>query len=598
VKRVRGKNVLWLYMIGTLLVSLAATISISYASPDPVVSISPLNKIANPYPDPLGEPTVQVRIASAPPGVAGWEIKLKWDVTLTEWPPTVTPGNFLSNGTTIPVSDIAIYTDYGGGFIQLTQAVTNNITTPLTSGNLVSIKFRVKTTGITTLHLYDTKVWTVDFKTGQITLLTHTTADGLLFTTKPVASFDIWPKRYVFESENLDYQTWSTWWELESYTPLTQTTDKYVTGGMTSRIKKVYVPGDANKTLTFDATASFDPDNVIDPTPGPIGTFMWDFGDGTPAQYGNVTTHNFTAYRQLPYSVTLTVQDDDFETYSETQTVLVYRDLVVIDIWPSMDWQDSLNLDVFHGQMNPYDGFPDMVPLVTVADLGSMPETFTIQLFADKDLTTIGDEYVLYPDVRTRTLFPGVGSGWSLWYVWDLRAPGQGGSGWPQVGGWAGVGHGKSLEDIGEYTLTAEATLSDTNTANNVLQQTVNIHARAEVTEFNVPSKKYSISKNGATFDLSATLKNMEPSSVTNEIVYAKVVYEIADAAGNLRVFKTSTWALDNGQKSGWIHTYWFLTLADVGVYDITVYSEFGWDGVNFPFIGTQATTITVVITE
>jgi hypothetical protein len=588
-------------MAGMLLVSLAATIGTSHASPDPVISISPSKKLANPP----SAASVQVRIATAPPGVAGWEIKLKWDVTITEWPPEVSPGNFLSNGGTIPVSDVAIYTDYGAGFIQLTQAVTKNLTTPLTSGALANIVFTMKKTGITTLHLYDTKVWTVDFTTGQVTLLPHTTVDGLLFTTYPVASFDIWPKRYVFESESLDYQSWRYWWEIESNTPLTQTTDNYVTGGMTSRIKKVYVPGDVNKTLTFDATASFDPDNLVpglpgyDPIPGHIVSFVWDFGDGSLTQYGNVVTHNFTAYRQNPYEVTLTVQDDDGEIYSETQTVLVYRDLVVIDIWPSMDWQDSLNLDVFHGQMNPYDGYPDMTPLVTVADLGSMPETFTIQLFADKDLTTIGDEFVLYPDTRTRTLFPGVGSGWSLWYLWDLRAPGQGGSGWPHVFGGQGMGQiGPTLNDIGEYTLTAVVTLTDNNLANNVLQQTVRIHARAEVTEFNVPYKKYSISKNGATFDLSAHVKNMEPSTGTHEIVYAKIVYEITDAAGNILKFTTDAVALDNTEKSPWIHTPWALTPADVGVYDITAYSQFGWDGVNFPFIGTVANTITVVVSE
>ncbi|MGO4956995.1 PKD domain-containing protein [Luteococcus sp. Sow4_B9] len=64
-------------------------------------------------------------------------------------------------------------------------------------------------------------------------------------------------------------------------------------------------------TCTFDASGSTDPDGVV-------GSWTWDFGDGTRAQ-GRTATRTFTA--QQPQQVTLTVTDDQQATASTTQTV-------------------------------------------------------------------------------------------------------------------------------------------------------------------------------------------------------------------------------------------------------------------------------------
>ncbi len=63
-----------------------------------------------------------------------------------------------------------------------------------------------------------------------------------------------------------------------------------------------------NETITFDASASFDPD-------GNITLYEWDFGDDTTATYiegvnlTDVTTHTYTSIGN--YSVTLNVTDND-----------------------------------------------------------------------------------------------------------------------------------------------------------------------------------------------------------------------------------------------------------------------------------------------
>ena len=62
--------------------------------------------------------------------------------------------------------------------------------------------------------------------------------------------------------------------------------------------------------LTFDASASRDPDNDIGPTSG-IANYTWDFGDGSPLFVTNetITTHTYTTNRT--YVVNLTVTDYD-----------------------------------------------------------------------------------------------------------------------------------------------------------------------------------------------------------------------------------------------------------------------------------------------
>jgi PKD repeat protein len=71
---------------------------------------------------------------------------------------------------------------------------------------------------------------------------------------------------------------------------------------------------EANQIVTFDASASYDPD-------GSIISYTWDFGDGTPPITENdpITYHTYTSYGD--YTVKLTVTDNDGLT-GQTETTI------------------------------------------------------------------------------------------------------------------------------------------------------------------------------------------------------------------------------------------------------------------------------------
>lgn len=67
-------------------------------------------------------------------------------------------------------------------------------------------------------------------------------------------------------------------------------------------------------TVTFDGTGSYDPD-------GTIVSYLWEFGDGTPAAGGAVTSHAFAS--AATYTVRLVVSDNDDASDADTLTVTV-----------------------------------------------------------------------------------------------------------------------------------------------------------------------------------------------------------------------------------------------------------------------------------
>ena len=71
--------------------------------------------------------------------------------------------------------------------------------------------------------------------------------------------------------------------------------------------------GETPLNVSFDATASSDPDGTID-------SYDWAFGDGSTG-YGITTSHQYTS--ASTYTVTLTVTDDDGDTDTATVTITV-----------------------------------------------------------------------------------------------------------------------------------------------------------------------------------------------------------------------------------------------------------------------------------
>ena len=73
--------------------------------------------------------------------------------------------------------------------------------------------------------------------------------------------------------------------------------------------------GHSPLTVSFDASASYDPD-------GSIVSYQWTFGDGTNGT-GVTISHTYTTTINRTYSVTLTVTDDNGAQATDTHTVSV-----------------------------------------------------------------------------------------------------------------------------------------------------------------------------------------------------------------------------------------------------------------------------------
>lgn len=458
--------------------------------------------------------------------VAAWEFKITWDLDLTEFPPVTTEGLFLKPAPTYfkEVPSILYKNVLVGCFMTEPGNKTGN-------GSLASITFKVRddNSGSSVLNIYDTKLF--DSYGNQYD---HIATDGSFYTTNPKVIF--------------------------SWTPAAP------------------IPG---QVVTFDGTASYDPDG------GEILYYLWDFGDGSdPDDTGPVVTHTYANYRNEPYHVSLTVMDDDYEVWYLVKDLRIWRDLQIVTIWPSIDWQDSTNYDVFHGQLNPYDAYPDYDILVTVVNLGTIRETYDIVLYADLDTSVIGDEISFADQGYTHALNPDTGSGWALYYLWDIRYPSQ----FPTSQTW---GLGPELRDPGLYTLTAVLTCpGDQDLSNNILQQQVYIHARAEPQAVTVGTRNLKL-KHSTSVTFSGKVQNKEATSWNIDGVWARLAFDIINPMGEVTTLRTAAVYLLNGESSNKMYaTLEGLSLADVGTWEVVAYSEFGWDGTHYPFMGLEPKTI------
>ena len=129
-----------------------------------------------------------------------------------------------------------------------------------------------------------------------------------------------------------------------------------------------------DETVTFDASASADPD-------GTIVSYSWDFGDDTTEVYEDenltaTTTHTYTAAGT--YAVTLTVTDNDDLNYTATTDVtVILHDIAITNVTASPS-------TVKIGELVSIN--------VTVVNEGTENETFNVTVYYNN--TVIGAQFI------------------------------------------------------------------------------------------------------------------------------------------------------------------------------------------------------------
>jgi hypothetical protein len=307
--------------------------------------------------------------------LSAWELKLGFNpVVLALDAADVVQGPFLS---AVGTTDFNV--DVQAGYVQVGCALSEDVTAS-GSGTLATISFLVLPNypGVSNLTLFDTYLYNSTL--GEIA---HTTADGE-FTATLVPNFN-WTPEYPI----------------------------------------------ANETVTFNATESFSGLGLA------ITDYSWDFGDGS-AGTGVIVDHTYAAYRKEPYIVNLTVTDETARQVSLAQELLIYREVVVADIWLTDQATEYTFTEVVQGEEIMY---PPYGIVVTAANFGTQTENFNVTLTfsAPTDLVGYGDFGPANTTYNT-TLDAGTGSGFSLWYDWEPTDP-EG-----------------NLLPAGTYTFTATAT--------------------------------------------------------------------------------------------------------------------------------------------
>jgi len=536
VNRVRGKRLISTSLVLALFLSLA-TINMAQAT-TPTIYVDPASPSA-PIPVPGQTYTIYIKVSGAPK-VSGWEFKLRWNFGVLKFPPTVTEGTFLKN----PGWDTEFrkFMPMTLGYIEIGCTILPpppgepRPDPPIGSGTLAKIVFTVNDAGATDLDLFDVKL--IDYDTaGEITPLD--VVDGEFHTTVPFASFEIWPKKYWFQ------HTYPTGLPPESYYT-TATHNIYVESdtplgsaywctrhSMWAVIMRVYVEGKKDKLMTFDASASFDPDG------GSIDSYSWNFGDGS-TDSGKVVTHAFTAYRKTPYRITLKVTDHEGETWSTYQNLLVYRDIAVSDLWPTLDdwdlttsnkmfargsveWMGPSDYCEFWG-MDEY--YPELTVIGTFTNMGFADEGITYRIYATHEAT--GTVYLFAESGLT--LRAGLASGWGGWNYW-----------------WLLDDNGEYLPG-GKYTITAEVDPlpGETEIANNAMSieiEMVDFAFRPDLIMKRITNHAFSISQHGDTMWFYSKILNREytvsdPCPPGTERSF--VEFEIEDPQGKTIVLKTN----------------------------------------------------------
>jgi len=516
---VRGKNLVLMCLMTVLLTS-PVLVNFSFAPTDPHMFISPSTTITNP----TEYFTVEVYLMDAI-GVAAFEFKYTWDLGLTEFPPTTVEGGFFQDAgysTYFQVNNNILYKYVLVGCFMAEPGYVDG------EGSLAAMTFQVKATesGSSTIHLFDTKLW--DEYGNPIA---HTTADGTFGTTYPKPVF--------------------------SWTPANPI---------------------AGELVTFDGTASYDPDG------GNVVAWQWDFGDGSPLAYGAVVTHTYADYRYEPYEVTLTVTDDNpGNSWYLTKPLRIWRDVGIVSVWTSMDEWDNTHFDAFACDIDPYEGVPGLCwILVTTVNFGTITETYDVVLYADADTSVIGDEIEVFGFASTHTLAPDTGSGFALIFILDVS---YGASTW-------GL---NDPVDPGQYTFTAMISYEgDQDSSNDMMQSSFGLHAPTEITRIvraSAGQKAHVYKMKHGPITFGGFIKNfdnifavMRPPYDQGE--WGRLAIDIFDSFGDPVAHITSAAVyLDYMEECPDQLTAVWSDMA-VGDYTAIAYAEFGINGASFPYWG------------
>ena len=410
----RGKSLIPVLMVLSLLVPLAM-VNIAYGQ-TPTVFVTPDPATA----DPDSYVEVKVNVTDAP-DLLGFQFKLRWDKKVLGFPPgppypgdntlcNVTEGTFLSSAgsTLFTVSPNFLESSVHVG-CHLTTTV---VTPPSGSGTLATFRFLVVEAGVSNLTLYGVKLF--HYATGG-EVANVTTDDGYFYTSKPFVDF-IW-------------------------TPISP---------------------EAGEAATFNASACWDPDG------GNITQYSWSWGDGSPVNNtaSPVINHTFATYNETGFKVTLTVTDDEADTWSKTKTLPMWHELVSVNIWPAIvlpyGWwfMDTVDRKIIRGEY--------IWILGTVVNTGTYAEDFNVTMTAKHVATntTVALEWAWAPPITEVEMSLGSGT--------------AGGSGWDLMFEWI---TDDALPGIWEITLAATSVPGEVDTANNVKVLNMEILPYGELSE-------------------------------------------------------------------------------------------------------------------
>jgi hypothetical protein len=400
-------------MVLSILVSLAM-VNISYGQ-SPTVFVTPDPATANP----TEHVEVKVNVTDAP-DLLGFQFRLRWDKKVLGFPPgppypgdnelcNVTEGTFINSAG--PTGFTVVPNFLEASVLVGCSLDSPVITPPSGSGTLATFRFLVVESGVTNLTLYGVKLF--NYTTGG-EVAGVTTDDGYFYTSKPFVDF--------------------------FWTPVSPET---------------------GEATTFNASACWDPDG------GNITQYSWSWGDGSPINNtaSPVINHTFTSYNETGYQVTLTVTDDEADTWSKTQTLPMWHELVSNNIWPAIYldyvwwWFDTVDRKIIRGEY--------LWLLGTVVNTGTYAEVTNVTLTAKHVATntTVALEWIWGGGtVVEEPLGTGTagGSGWDLAFEWVTD---------------------DALPGVWEVTLAATPAPGEVNTANNVKVLTMEILPYGELSE-------------------------------------------------------------------------------------------------------------------